>query len=111
VRAKKLVSILLISVVLLACNRQNSSPRGVAEVGSNISQLIQQHRFEEAVQLGLHSLRGKPEDATIYYFLALAYAKRARYEEDTRQGSLKFVDEYSRQSLSDGWPTSAHNKA
>jgi len=92
--------ILLISVALVACNRHNSSPRNVAEVGSEISQLIQHRRFEEAAQLGLHSLGNRPQDATIYYLLALAYVERARYEADARESSLKLVDEYSRQSLS-----------
>ena len=99
-RARKLALILFTSVALVACNRHKSSPRNVAEIGSKISQLIQQHHFEEAAQVGLHSIKGKPEDATIYYFVALAYAKRARYEADAREGSLKFVDEYSQQSLS-----------
>jgi len=99
-RARKLALIVLTSVALAACNRKNSSPGNVAEIGSKISQLIQQHRFEEAAQLGLHSVRGKPEDATIYYFVTLAYAKRAGYEADAREDSLKLMDEYSQQSLS-----------
>ncbi|HTS05243.1 MAG TPA: hypothetical protein VMP68_06645 [Candidatus Eisenbacteria bacterium] len=98
--ARKLALILFTSVALVACNRQNSSSRNVAEIGLKISHLIQQHHFEEAAQLGLHSVKGKPEDATIYYFVALAYAKRAGYEADSREDSLKLVDEYSRQSLS-----------
>ena len=99
VRARKFALILLTSVTLVACNRKNSSPRNVAEVGSRMSQLTQQHHFEEAAQLGLHSVSGKPQDATIYYFVALAYAKRAGYDADAREDSLKLVDEYSRQSL------------
>jgi hypothetical protein len=96
----KLALILLRSVAFVACNRGDSSQRNVAQTGSRISLLIQQHHFEEAAQLGLHSLSGKPEDATIYYFVALACAKRARYEANTRDDSLRLVDEYSRQSLS-----------
>jgi hypothetical protein len=100
VRPRKLALILFTSVALVACNRQKSSPKNVAEIGLKISQLIQQHHFEEAAQLGLHSVRGNPDDATIYYFVTLAYAKRAGYEADAREDSLKLVDEYSRQSLS-----------
>lgn len=65
-----------------------------------MSLLIQQHHFEKAAQLGLHSLTGKPADAPIYYFVALAYVEKAKYEGDTTEDSLKRVDEYSRTSLS-----------
>jgi hypothetical protein len=65
-----------------------------------MSLLIDQHHFEEAANLGLHSLTGKPADAFIYYLAALAYAERARYETDTAENSLKRVDEYSDRSVS-----------
>jgi len=99
-RARKMALVLFTGAALVACSRQKSSPRNVAETGLKMSQLIQQHHFEEAAQLGLHSLRGKPEDATIYYFVALAYAERARHDAESREGSLKLVDEYSRLSVS-----------
>lgn len=97
--ARKLAVILLGSVTLVACNRKISSPRDAAEIGSKISQLIQQHQFEEAAQMGLHSVSGRPEDATAYYLVALAYAKRAGYQTDAREDSLRLMDEYSRRSL------------
>jgi hypothetical protein len=92
--------ILFLIAALVACNRQATPSTNVAETGSRMSLLIEQHRFEEAAQLGLHSVTGKTADAAIYYFVALAYAEQAKYENGTIDSSLKRVDEYSRRSVS-----------
>lgn len=91
---------LFTGVLLLACNRRSSSLREVSEIGSRMSELIRQHRFEEAAEFGLHSARGNRNDAIIYCLVAEAYAKRARYETNAREESLALVDKYSQQSLS-----------
>ena len=98
-RTRKLAFMLFTSVALVACHQRKSGLGNVAEIGERMSQLIKQRHFEDAAQLGLHSVRGTPEDAAMYYFVALAYANRARYEADAREDSLRLVDEYSRQSL------------
>jgi hypothetical protein len=81
--------ILFLISALASCNPQATRSTSVAETGSKMSLLIDQHHFEEAANLGLHSLTGKPADAFIYYLAALAYAERARYETDTAENSLK----------------------
>jgi hypothetical protein len=61
--------------------------------------LMKQHRFNEAAQLGIDASAGKQADAMTYYWIALAYAEKAHYEPDTKDESLKLVNEYARKSL------------
>jgi hypothetical protein len=51
VRPRNLGLMVFTTVALVACNRKKSSARNVAEIGSKMSLLIQQHRFGETAQL------------------------------------------------------------
>ena len=96
---KKMALIVSLGLALVGCNRQNRPPASVSEIGPRITTLMKQHHFNEAAQLGIKSATGKPSDAAIYYFVALAYAERAHYEPDTRDDALKLVSEYSAKSV------------
>src|SRR5438552_2334234 len=93
--ARKIAVIISLGFVLVGCNRQSRPPASVAEIGSRMTTLIEQHHFNEAAQFGIDATRGGRSDAAIYYFVALAYAERAHYEPDTRDDALKLVSKYS----------------
>jgi hypothetical protein len=96
---RKMALIISLGLALVGCSRQNRPPTNVAEIGSRMSALIKQHRFDEAAQLGIDASAGKPADAMTYYWVALAYAEKAHYEPDTKDESLKLVSEYARKSV------------
>jgi hypothetical protein len=91
--------IISLGLVVVGCNRQNRPSGSVAETGSRMSLLIQQHRFKDAAQLGINAATGKPVDAPLYYLVALAYAEQAHFEPDTVDRSLKLVSEYAQKSV------------
>ena len=91
---------LLIVLVCCAFTACNGKIRRVTDVRSEMTRLIQAHRFDEAAQLGLRSVTGSTSDAPIFYLVSLAYAERAQYDADLRVVSLKQVDDYARKSVS-----------
>ena len=90
--------IVSVGLILTGCNRQNR-PASVAEIGSRMTTLINQHHFNEAAQLGIGAATGNRSDAALYYFVSLAYAERAHYEPDTRDDALRLVTEYTGKSI------------
>jgi len=95
----KIALIIFFGLAFVGCNRQNRPPANVAEVGTRMTMLMKQHRFNEAAQLGIDASARKPADAMTYYWVALAYAEKAHYEPDTKNESLKLVSEYARKSV------------
>lgn len=91
----KVILTVSIGLALFGCNKQNHPSASVSEIGARMTTLMKQHHFNEAAQLGIDSATGERSDATIYYFVALAYAERAHYEPATRDDALKLVSEYS----------------
>jgi hypothetical protein len=110
---RKMVLIVSLGLAFVGCNRQSRPPASIAEIGPRMTTLIKQHHFNEAAQLGIDSVTGKPSDVAIYYFVALAYAERAHYEPDTRGDALKLVSQYSGKSvaLDEGNQTNRFNVA
>ena len=96
---RKIALIIFLGLAFVGCNRQNRPPANVSEIGTRMTALMKQHRFNEAAQLGIDASAGKPADAMTYYWVALAYAEKAHYEPDTKDESLKLVSEYARKSL------------
>ena len=99
---RKIVLLLYVGLTFVACNRQNRPPANVAEIGTRMTALMKQHRFNEAAQFGIDASVGKPADAMTQYWLALAYAEKAHYEPNTKDESLKRVSEYARKSVALG---------
>ena len=89
--------LIFLGLAFAGCNRHDPPPANVAEIGTRMTALMKQHRFNEAAQLGVDASAGKP-DAMTYYWVALAYAEKAHYEPDTKDESLKLVSEYARKS-------------
>lgn len=91
--------LIFFGLAFVGCNRQSRPPANLAEIGTRMTTLMKQHRFNEAAQLGIDSSAGKPADAMTYYWVALAYAEKAHYESDTKDDSLKLVSGYARKSV------------
>ena len=96
---RNMALIVSLGLALVGCNRQNRPPASVSEIGTRMTALMKQHRFDEAAQLGIDASAGRPGDAMTYYWVALAYAEKAHYEPDTKDESLKLVSEYARKSV------------
>lgn len=94
---RKMAMLIFLGLAFAGCNRHDPPPANVAEIGTRMTALMKQHRFNEAAQLGVDASAGKP-DAMTYYWVALAYAEKAHYEPDTKDESLKLVSEYARKS-------------
>jgi hypothetical protein len=95
----RIALLIFLGMAFVGCNRQSRPPANVAEIGTRMTTLMKQHRFNEAAQLGIDASAKKPADAMIYYWVALAYAEKAHYEPDTKDESLKLVGEYARKSV------------
>ena len=95
----KMALIVFLGLAFFGCNRQTRRPASVSAIGTRMTALMKQHRFNEAAQVGIDASAEKPADAMTYYWVALAYAEKAHYEADTKDESLKLVSEYARKSL------------
>jgi hypothetical protein len=95
----KIALLIFLGLAFVGCNRQSRPPANVAEIGTRMTTLMKQHRFNEAAQLGIDASARKPADAMTYYWVALAYAEKAHYEPDTKDESLKLVSEYAQKSV------------
>ena len=96
---RKIALLIFLGLVFVGCNRQTRPPANVAEVGTRMTALMKQYRFDEAAQLGIDASARKPADAMTHYWVALAYAEKAHYEPNTKDASLKLVSEYARKSV------------
>ena len=98
-QTRKMALIVFLGLAFVGCNRQNRAPASVSEIGTRMTALMKQHRFNEAAQLGIDASAGNPADAMTYYWVALAYAEKAHYELGTKDESLKLVSEYAQKSV------------
>ena len=64
-----------------------------------MSRLMKEHRFDEAAHVGLQALTGGPSDGSLYYWVALSYAEKGALDPESREQSLKLVNEYSDRSI------------
>jgi hypothetical protein len=69
------------------------------DVASEIVSYAGQGRYDEAVELGLHSLKNQPSDEFIYQQIADVYLIRARKEPDRRQDWISKAITYTDKAL------------
>lgn len=111
---------LLVSTVLLilstsACHGQSAptltKTKSRSEIGAEMTKLRQQHRYDEAINLGESGIRGEPEDAVLYRSIAVVYADRAQNDPRNRerwlQSAVEFVDKSLEVRPGDPFNTSA----
>jgi hypothetical protein len=95
---KLLVFALLLILPTFACHDRAKSTltKTRSEIGAEITRLLQQHRYDEAVNLGLSGLTGESEDAVLYRSIAVVYTVRAQNDsknsERWLQSAVGFVD-------------------
>jgi hypothetical protein len=96
----KIALLICVGLEFVGCDRQRRPPANVAEIGTRMTALMKQHRFNEAAQLGIDASAAKPAAAAMtYYWVASAYAEKAHYEPNTKDESLKLVSEYAQKSV------------
>ena len=67
--AGKIALLIFLGLAFAGCNRQTQPPPNVAEVGTRMTTLMKQHRFNEAAQLGLDASARKADAMTYYWSL------------------------------------------
>jgi len=75
------------------------SPSQHVEVATRMAELRNKGRFDEAVELGLHSAKGQPGDDFIFQMIAMTYFIRALQDKDQSGKWAKLGAEYSEKAL------------
>lgn len=70
------------------------------DFGSKMVKYVQQGRFDEAIQVGLQSLKNQPDDEIVYQQLADVYLIRAEKDANQRQQWLSKAVSYTEKALS-----------
>lgn len=97
----ELVIILLLITSTSGCQDRPklTSTKTRSEIGAEITRLTQQQRYEEAVNLGLSGITGKPEDAVLYRSIAVVYTIRAQSDPQNSERWLQSAVEFVNESL------------
>jgi len=97
----ELVVILLLILSTSGCQDRPrlTSAKSRSEIGTEITLLTQQQRYEEAVHLGLSGITGKPEDAVLYRSIAVVYTVRAQSDPQNSERWLQSAVEFVNKSL------------
>ncbi|HEY6385108.1 MAG TPA: hypothetical protein VIX91_05430 [Candidatus Acidoferrum sp.] len=100
-RATAIVSIsALIVAAIIRRGIHTSAQGGSGDFGSQMIRLVKQGRFDDAIQVGLHSLQNDPSDELVYQQIADTYLVRASKDADQRQQWLAKAVSYIDKSLS-----------
>lgn len=84
------------------------TPSQDVEVVTRMAQLRNEGRFDQAVELGLHSAKGQPGDDFIFQMIATTYFVRALHNKDQSGQWTKLGGDYSEKAL-DFNPTDVTN--
>lgn len=68
-------------------------------VATRMAELRDKGQFEDAIDLGLHSTTGRPDDDFIYHMVATMYFIRALHDKDRSGKWTKLGAEYSQKAL------------
>jgi len=71
----------------------------VVEVTTRMAELRDKGRFDQAVELGLHSIKGQPRDDYIFHTIATVYFIRALQDKDQSRKWTTLGAEYSERAL------------
>jgi tetratricopeptide (TPR) repeat protein len=71
-----------VAIAALGCQTKPSQSDQNPDVGSQMNSYVKQGRYEDAIQVGLQSLKNAPSDELIYEGIATVYLLRARKEPD-----------------------------
>jgi hypothetical protein len=102
----KIVVIMLLIASTSGCQERPklTTSKSRSEIGAEITRLTQQRRYDEAVNLGLSGITGKPEDAALYRSIAVVYTVRAQSDPQNRERWLQSAVELIDKSLSFSTP-------
>jgi len=89
----------LFALILCCSGCSKNKHQTVSQAGKEMSRLMKEHRFDEAAHVGLQALTGGPSDDSLYYWVALSYAQQGALDSESREQSLKLVNEYSDRSI------------
>jgi hypothetical protein len=72
----------------------------VGEVTARMAELRNKRQFNEAVELGLHAVKGQPTDDFLFHAIATTYFIRALHDKDQSGKWARLGAEYSEKALS-----------
>ena len=75
------------------------TPRQHVQTVTKMVELMNKSRFDEAIDLGVHSATGHPGDDFIYQIIATTYFARALRDKDQSRKWTKLGGEYSQKAL------------
>ena len=71
----------------------------VGEVTARMAELRNKRQFDEAIELGLHSVKGQPTDDFLFHAIATTYFIRALHDKDQSGKWARLGAEYSEKAL------------
>lgn len=107
IEKKLFLNATLVGCILLAClcgcranSGQEQPVAGVQVVGPKMTALMKEHRYQDAVDVGLRGLQHNSKDDLIYFFIAEAYEVWATQEPARKSELLKLAADYAQKSVS-----------
>lgn len=89
----------VVLVCLIVCRANSGQDQAVA-VGTKMTPLMKEHRYQDAIDLGLGGLAHDRRDDLIYFWIGLAYDHWAEEDPSRKPELLKLATGYAQKSIS-----------